>query len=360
MIVVSHGKDILNSTIDALTTSDILSYLKPSFSVAIKPNLVVAHPASDGATTHPEVVEGIIIFLRSYGIERIKIIESSWIGANTKRAFDVCGYTDLSEKYSVPLIDLKRDSSTKMTSDSYSIKVCNEALNTDFLINVPVLKAHGQTRLTCCMKNLKGCIPDSEKRRFHILGLNKPIAELNQIIKVGYNVVDGICGDLTFEEGGNPSEANRIIVGRDSFLIDSYCAKLIGYQPEEIGYLDYGMKIKLGEFYTEGSNVVEINTQEKSPSTVKGSRLAEKYRDMILEDAACSACYSSLMYALHRYGSKAKSLGPIHIGQGYKGKIKEGIGVGNCTCGFSTSVAGCPPNANSIYETLCNLSKQKK
>ena len=32
--------------------------------------------------------------------------------------------------------------------------------------------------MTCALKNLKGCLPDREKRRFHALGLTKPIAAL--------------------------------------------------------------------------------------------------------------------------------------------------------------------------------------
>ena len=357
MIVVSHGKDILKSTIDALNASDIKKYLKPEYSVALKPNLVVPHPASEGATTHPEVVEGVIIFLKEYGVRDIKIIESSWVGANTAKAFANCGYEELSKKYEVPLIDLKKDNSTKITSGTHTIRICDEVFKSDFLINIPVLKAHGQTKLTCCMKNLKGVIPDSEKRRFHMLGLNRPIAELNKMVKVGYNVIDGICGDLTFEEGGNPVEANRIIVGRDPFLLDSYCAGLIGYIPSEIGYLEHGQKIGLGEYYSKDVEIIEINTNEKSLAT-RSSRIAESYSSMIREDSACSACYSSLLYALHRYGPRAKTFGPFHIGQGYKGKKGEGIGIGNCACGFPLSVPGCPPNASEIYELFRSLGKR--
>ena len=356
MIVVSHGKDIIKSTIDALTASDIDCYLNREFSVALKPNLVVARPASGGATTHPEVLEAIIIFLKEYGIKSIRIIESSWVGDSTKRAYTNCGYTYLTNRYGVPLIDLKDDNNVKLSSDNYSIKVCREALETDFLINVPVLKAHGQARLTCCMKNLKGCIPDSEKRRFHMLGLHKPIAELNRLIKVGYNVIDGICGDLTFEEGGTPVESNKIIVGRSAFLLDSYCAGLIGYSPEEIGYLSYGKQIGLGEFFSSEDELIELNTEEKSSVNMMSSRVSDRYAKMIKEESACSACYSSLLYALHRYNPRAKNLETIHIGQGFRGISEDGIGIGNCTCLFSKNIPGCPPSAVEIYEALQQFS----
>ena len=231
-------------------------------------------------------------------------------------------------------------------------------MNTDFLINVPVLKAHCQTRLTCCMKNLKGCIPDSEKRRFHTLGIHKPVAALNGIINIGYNVVDGICGDLSFEEGGHPVDANRIIAGKNPLLLDSYCAELIGYRPDEIEYLSYGKKLGLGEYYTDETKLVILNSDRKPTVDLRRDRVSDSYARLIDEDAACSACYSSLIFALHRLGGKVSpngktlSGGKIHIGQGYKGKTGAGIGIGACARGFVKTVPGCPPKATDIIDAL--------
>ena len=349
MIIVSYGMDIAKSAYEALAASDIALYLKAGDAVSIKPNLVVPCPAVTGATTHPEAVEGIIRFLLDFGVGRIKIIESSWVGGNTKRAFKECGYTELSKKYGVPLVDLKGDSSTALRHGEYEIEICDEALKADFLINAPVLKAHCQTRMTCCMKNLKGCIPDREKRRFHSLGIHKPVAALNALLATGYCVVDGICGDLSFEEGGSPVESNRIIAGRDPLLVDTYCAELIGYRPDDIGYLAHGKGMGLGEIYSpQKTEVVELNAQNKPLHGARNDHAAERYMGYIDEDAACSACYSSLVHALHRLGGKARVDGKIRIGQGFLGKGGEGAGVGNCTRGFSRCVAGCPPKATDI------------
>jgi len=352
MITIAYGRDIVKNTYDTLVASDIGSYLKPGFSVSIKPNLVVARPAGGGATTHPEVVEGIIIFLKEFGVSNIKVIESSWVGDNTKRAFKICGYEELSARYNVPLIDLKADSHTMKRSGKYNIAICDEALNTDFLINVPVLKAHCQTDLTCCMKNLKGCIPDSEKRNFHTLGIHRPVAVLNILLKTGYNVIDGICGDLSFEEGGNPVESNRIIAGRDPLLLDSYCAELIGYRPDEVEYLSYGKEIGVGEYYSSKTKIVELNQENKPVCEIKSMRAAERYKHLIKEDAACSACYSSLIYALHRVKGRIREQGKLHIGQGFKGKSADGVGIGACAKGFLRNAPGCPPKATDIVDLL--------
>jgi len=352
MLIVTYGKNIVKDTLDTLAASDISAYLRADMAVSIKPNLVVPCPASDGATTHPEVVEGIVIFLRDYGVKRIKIIESSWVGDSTKRAFKYCGYEELSQKYDIPLIDLKSDSYTAYEFGGYKIAICDEAMNTGFLINVPVLKAHCQTRMTCCMKNLKGCIPDSEKRRFHTLGIHKPVAALNMLIKTGYCVVDGICGDLSFEEGGNPVDSKRIIAGRDPLLIDSYCAELIGYHRDEIEYISYGKKYGLGEYFSKDTRLVELNSESKPAFDMRIDRTAEKYKVYIEENAACSACYSSLIYALHRTGGKPRLEGKLHIGQGFIGKTGPGFGIGNCASGFEKHVPGCPPKATEIIKAL--------
>ena len=355
MIVLTYGNEIVKNTYDTLKKSDISAYLKSSYSVALKPNLVVPGPASLGATTHPEVVEGIIMYLKDYGVGDIRIIESSWIGDSTKRAFKDCGYVDLSRKYDIALIDLKDDNYTTLKHSGFEIDVCNEALETDFLINVPVLKAHCQTRLTCCLKNLKGCIPDSEKRRFHMIGLHKPIAVLNKLIKTGYCVVDGICGDLTFEEGGNPVISNRIIAGRDPVMIDSFCAELIGYRIEQISHLVYAKELGIGEFYSKSIKVIEQGDKQYNPSggrLNKRSREAERYAKQIEEDAACSACYSALIYALHRLNGRLKTKEKFLIGQGFKGKTGLGQGIGDCSLGFSSCVPGCPPKAVDIVNAL--------
>ena len=354
MIAINYGRNWSRTTYETLAVSDVKSYLKIGMSVSIKPNLVLPSPPCDGATTHPEVVEGIIRFLLDFGINKIQVMESSAIGYSTRKAFKICGYEFLEKKYGVTLVDLKNASSRTLTHSGIDIQIAESALNTDFLINVPVLKAHCQTRLTCCMKNLKGCIPEKEMRRFHTLGLHKPIAALACLLKVHYNVVDGICGDLSFEEGGSPIEANRILAGRDPLLMDSYCAGLIGYKPEDIDYLNYGRESGLGEFFSSRTKIVELNIDQKPTLQNKISRLSERYHSgNIKEDAACSVCYASLIFALHRMGGRTSR--KICIGQGFRGKgsdLVNVLGIGKCTQNFTEFVPGCPPKAVDIMDLL--------
>jgi uncharacterized protein (DUF362 family) len=347
-ITTIYTQDILQGTLELLDATNLKTLVRPGMKVSIKPNLVLAKPPELGATTHSEVVEGVIQYLRDLGISDIKIIESAWIGDDTKRVFKVCGYDAICKKYGIPFYDLKDDKIRKIDTGKYTFEVCSKAVETDFLINIPVLKAHCQTQLTCNLKNLKGCIPDSEKRRFHALGLHSPIAYLNKAIKTHFCVVDGICGDLDFEEGGNPVQRNMLLAGSDPLLLDSYCAELIGYRADEIDYLRIASQIGVGQLYGDTTTVTELNADKKPPCTKADSGMVKRLAAHINDDKACSACYAALIYALHHANvPKAK----INIGQGFIGK-PGAIGCGDCTSGHERYVPGCPPTAADVLELL--------
>ena len=351
-IIVSYDKDIMRGTLTTLEASELGSLVKPGMKVSIKPNLVFDKPASSGATTHSEVVEGLIIYLKEHGVHDIEIIESSWVGGDTRRAFSVCGYEDLSKRYNVPLFDLKQDNSRKIKTPEFELDVNEKALDTNFLINVPVLKAHCMTTLTCNLKNLKGCIPDSEKRRYHTIGLHRPIAFLNTAIKTHFCLVDGICGDLTFEEGGTPIERNMILAGSDPVLVDSYCAELLGYCPDEIEHLAVAAKIGVGQLYSADCQITELNAKDKPTSAKSNNETVKRLAAHINEDQACSACYSALICALNT--TKTSPPDKISVGQGLRGKRGK-LGCGNCANGFDKFVKGCPPRAAEVVEFLRGL-----
>ena len=111
-VYIMYGADPERLVTTILKKIDLIGELQSlgNPSIVIKPNLVVPQPAEWGATTSPEMVTALIVFLKKAGFNKISIIESSWVGDNTKEAFKVCGYEKISQIYDVPLIDLKDDS----------------------------------------------------------------------------------------------------------------------------------------------------------------------------------------------------------------------------------------------------------
>jgi len=354
-IYVIYGSNPIQMVKELLKHAQIEKEIDPSMQIVLKPNLVVAKPSAEGATTTPEIVEGIIQYLLEHNCKKISIIEGSWIGDKTSIAFKVCGYEKISQKYNIPLIDLQRDEYLTVCRGEETLKICKRALEADYFINIPVLKAHCQTRFTCALKNLKGCIPNSEKRRYHALGLHKPIALLAKNLKVDLNIVDALNGDLTFEEGGNPVQMDRIILGKDPVLTDSYCASLIGYSKKDIRYIELAEKLQVGSADLTKANIIELNSDLQNSTSFQPSRRAAKLAQKVTAVDACSACYGGLIHALNRLDEEGK-LGritqKIYIGQGYKRKALQGLGIGNCTSECSSFLKGCPPKALDIVDFL--------
>jgi len=357
-LFIANDKDPLRMTLDLLETIKPISGRDKGISIGIKPNLVCASPASEGATTHPEIVEGIIIYLRDHGFRNIRIIESSWVGDSTKRAFRVCGYEDISKKYNVPLVDLKDDTFVTKSYKGVEMSICKTVYDLDYLINVPLIKGHCQTKITCALKNLKGLIPDKEKRRFHTMGLHKPIAYLNALIKQDLIIADGICPDPYFEEGGRPFRLNRIVAGFDPVLVDSYAAKVLGYEPDDIKYISIARDEGIGNCLNDETETVYIYKKDPSEKDEPGIvQKDKKYLKLIDEADACSACYSNLVSAmekLNEMGLTDSFADQICIGQAYRG-YRGYLGIGNCTSCFEKHLPGCPPKVDDIIKFLSGL-----
>ena len=174
-----YGTDFTGMTKKLLEETELTALIGDKKTrIGIKPNLVVASPAEFGGTTHPEVVAGIVEYLQEHGFDNITIVEGSWVGDRTSDAYKYCGYKALCEKYGVPFVDGQKEKFHTVDCAGMKLNIINAVDRIDFLINVPVIKGHCQTLMTCALKNLKGLLPNSEKSRFHRMGLHKPIAHL--------------------------------------------------------------------------------------------------------------------------------------------------------------------------------------
>lgn len=348
-----YGTDFTAMTKRLLEATDLAGHIGDRQKcVGIKPNLVTSSPADYGATTHPEIIAGIIEYLHEHGFRNLLIAEGSWVGDKTREAFEYCGYNELSRAYGVPLVDGQKEKYHKIRCAGMDLLVTDVVDRIDFLINVPVMKGHCQTKMTCALKNLKGLLPNKEKSHFHAMGLHKPIAHLQAGIHQDFIVVDHICGDLDFEEGGNPVVCNTIMAALDPVLLDSYVLKLMNYTPDDVPYVRMAEALGIGTCDLDTAEIVNINEGEETE--LKAGRRVLEVSYAVDEVDSCSACYGMLIGALCRLkeeGLLEKLDTKIGIGQGMRGKTGR-LGIGRCTKDFDFCVMGCPPDEEKIYREL--------
>ena len=356
-IYVTYGKDPFEMTMKLLREIKLEEMVPAKGKIILKPNLVVAKPASSGATTHSEMIAATIEYLQSRGYNDLLIAEGSWVGDDTDDAFRADGLNAVSRKYGVPTLNLKKDRFQEVTAQGISMQVSRTVMDCGFLISYPVIKGHCQTTFTCALKNMKGVLSDGSKRRFHSLGLHKPIAALNTIKCADLVLADGICGDLDFEEGGNPVFAGRIAAARDSVLMDAFGASLLGFPLEDIPYIKMAESFGVGSTDLSKADIRTVGDISAAPMPPASYRVRELARHCV-PDSACSACYASLIHALARMEEDRTLRNlkeKVYIGQGYRGKELDKIGVGNCCSKFRTHVPGCPPSAADILRVLQDL-----
>lgn len=359
-ILKVYGTDHTDMTRRLLTAAGLAGRIgSRETRIGIKPNLVSPYPAENGGTTHPEIVAGIVEYLQENGFHDLTILEGSWVGDRTAEAFEVCGYNALSRKYGVPLIDLQKDRWTVRNCGGMKIEVCNALDNVDFLITVPVLKGHCQTKMTCCLKNLKGLIPNKEKRHFHAMGLHKPIAHLNAGIRQDFIVIDHICGDPDFEDGGNPLVKNGIFAALDPVLADALACRLLRLSTDDVPYIAMAEALGVGSSDLSMAHVHAIDGYDPEGDDARsGDRKIVELNDAVHEVESCSACYGYLIPALDLLRSeglldelKEQLPEKLCIGQGFRGKTGK-VGIGSCTSCFDFCIKGCPPTENQIFEGL--------
>ena len=112
-------------------------------------------------------------------------------------------------------------------------------------------------------------------------------------IRQDFIVVDNICGDLDFEDGGNPVVMNRVLTGRDPVLMDAYVCNLMHYEISDVPYVELAGRLGVGCSELKVLNIGRCgaDTGEQLPKSRKVVELA----DAVEEVESCSACYGYLI-----------------------------------------------------------------
>jgi uncharacterized protein (DUF362 family)/Pyruvate/2-oxoacid:ferredoxin oxidoreductase delta subunit len=139
-------------------------------------------------------------------------------------------------------------------------EVLGPVLDADMVINLPKLKTHGLTTITCAVKNLLGLIPGLEKSQWHMKAPGREafsefLLDLNEALLYGagspkpvLHLVDGIVGQEGNGPGpsGTPRQIGAVLAGTSPVATDFVVADLIGFDYRSIASVAGGFERKLG------------------------------------------------------------------------------------------------------------------
>ncbi|MBP7146567.1 MAG: DUF362 domain-containing protein [Acidobacteria bacterium] len=215
-------------------------FVRRGEAVLVKPNMAWDRLPEHGANTNPEVVAEVVRLCREAGAARVVVADVPC--HDEARVAERSGIARAAREAGAEVV-LPSGDSFRMTRIGGTVledwEVLATVLAVDRMINVPIVKDHGLTRLTCCMKNLYGLL-GGRRERLHQQA-HESITDLAAAFRPTLTIVDATrvmtSGGPT---GGRPDNVRlegAIAAGTDMVALDAWGARLLGVDPADVGHI---------------------------------------------------------------------------------------------------------------------------
>ncbi|PQP35074.1 hypothetical protein C6A37_04440 [Desulfobacteraceae bacterium SEEP-SAG9] len=395
--IVRYDKP-LESVRKAVELSRGLDHLPSRAKVFIKPNIVfwtraVTFPKW-GVITTSRVVEDMIILLKERGIDDITIGEGTVLmdikdTQTSTHAFQTLGYGVLKQRYGIKYLNVFERPFEKVDlCDGVKLNFNSDILNSDFVVDLPVLKTHSNTVVSLGIKNLKGMIDIPSRKKCHNMTPGKDlhfwIAKLADKMPPMFTLLDGI---YTNERGpgfdGRLRRSNLLVASADVLSADMVGARVLGHEPSQVPHLAHAAKnagrpLDLGDIEIVGEAVDDVarlheydfqysETDEgiiPVPLAKQGIK-GVYYRKYDLSLCTYCAFANGLMLGAIRYAWKGEPWDQVEVLTGKAMQptpgMKKTILLGKCIYQAHKNnpdiqemiaVKGCPPKPQSMVKAL--------
>ena len=258
--------------------------------IVIKPNMVsITKPLS---ATHAEALDAVLQFIRERTDREITVAEGC-ASAAAMKGFQTYGLAEVAHRYGARLVDLNRDRRVEVEVvdrdlHPMTLRFAPTVAESDCRISLTPMKTHDVAIVTLSLKNLvMGSLiregRDSSDRLLHSLShwvrprdalyprgfgwvvqhvirsdklaMHQTYATMNYnlfLIARAYPVHLAILDGFTAMEGRGPTQGKPVdlriaLASTDFIAADSVGAHIMGFEPEEIGYLHHAIADGLGE-----------------------------------------------------------------------------------------------------------------
>jgi uncharacterized protein (DUF362 family) len=262
-VAIAHTREkhrsperVLELVREALThLGGIETFVKPGYTVLIKPNQTVYYSAEEGCTTDPLVVGALIRLAKEAGAVKVQVAESSGGFFSSLECMHITGMAAVAEREGAELIDLGSDSVPNRMVEAPLGKVIQRVplpaplLDADTIISVPKAKNHHIEPITGAMKNWVGAVNQNWRQFNH--GDADMIARFVDVMTVSRPdlcVVDAlICGEGDGPIANMPRWCGCILASTDPVATDVAIAQLMGRDWKKLRFAEEGEARGLGE-----------------------------------------------------------------------------------------------------------------
>ncbi|MDR1666631.1 MAG: DUF362 domain-containing protein [Bacteroidales bacterium] len=238
-------------------------FVRKGQSVVVKPNIGWDRTPEFGANTTPELVAKIVEHCLKAGAKEVFVFDHTC--DNWQKAYATSGIEKAARTAGAKVIPGNSESAYREISvpngkSLGNIKVHEAVLNSEVLINVPVLKHHDGAGVSFAMKNLMGIVWD--RGFWHKNDLQQCIADMVTFRKPTLNIIDGYR--VMKKNGPKGVSVSNVllekaqIISTDIVAADAAAAKIFGKHPETIGHIKIAAEMGLGQIDLAKLNINRI------------------------------------------------------------------------------------------------------
>jgi uncharacterized protein (DUF362 family) len=229
--------------------------------VWIKPNIGWNRAPKLAANTNPHVVAALVRLCLEAGAKKVKVGDNSCHKA--RQCYPRSGIAEAVKAAGGEMVylDERRFKEAKIGGDRLTTwPVYPEILDSDLVVNVPVAKHHGLSRVSLGMKNLMGVI--GGRRNVWHQDLPACLCDITAFMKPRLTVLDA-TRVLTANgpQGGNTADVKRldtVAASTDIVALDAFGAELLGHEPAAIETVRAAHEAGLGQIDYRGLEVREV------------------------------------------------------------------------------------------------------
>lgn len=223
--------------------------------VLLKPNMVEPMRGSPQMTTHPAmVVAAAEVFLGAGA--KVSMGEAPGHVRDTEMALVESRLSDALADAKLPFADLNYEESRFVRNVSGTSKLPGfyfpkSVVEADLIVSMPKLKTHHWVGITLSMKNLYGTLPGIRygwpKNVLHHNGIPETVVDINASLPTTIAVIDGIeCMEGDGPILGSTKMMGLVVVGADRLATDATVARIAGFEPTKIPYMQLAYEAGLG------------------------------------------------------------------------------------------------------------------
>lgn len=197
---ISKGLTVEESVRKAIAMAGGLDFIDRGSTILVKPNVNSDDPPP--ATTSPVVLSTVIAALRERHPARIIVGDRSVYWGNTIEYMKATGIYDTARLAGAEVVDLEQAGWVQSrprgaTGWSRAIKVSKLAREADYIVSVPVIKAHKIATFSLALKNTLGMVSPADRLdKLHDHNYEEPafgsmVAEANLALRPDFVVTDG-------------------------------------------------------------------------------------------------------------------------------------------------------------------------